>query len=125
MTKEKRKGQPKETGEEGQDVGTDEEGKRGVYYISLVAGDVFGVPRNQHFTFDIASKIDLEDTDVEVLDCQDLINQYRNQPEGEVTEKITVYELVENFVKNHPRGCFFIDECPFLMHNQWDARKSI
>ena len=106
-------------------MGTNQEGKSGVYYISLVAGDQFGVPKNQHFTFDIASKMDLEDTDVEMLDCHDLLNQYQTQNEGEVPKEITVYELVENFVKNHPRGSYFIDECPFLIQKQWDTRKSI
>ena len=115
ITKQKHKGQPKETDEGAQDVGTDEEGKNRVYYISLVAADRNGVPRDEYFTFDVASKIDLEDTDVDVLDCQDLINQYRNQNEGKVPRKITVYELVENFVKNHPRANLFVDECPFLM----------
>ena len=113
MTKEKPKGQPKETDEGAQDMETDDEGINRVYYISLVAADRDGVPRNEYFTFDVASKIDLEDTDVEVLDCQDLINQYRNQNEGKVPKEITVYELVENVVKNHPRAKFFVDECPF------------
>ena len=115
MTKEKRKWQPKETDEGEQNVETDNEGKPKVFYISLAAADIYGVPRNEYFTFDIASKMDLENTDVMVLDCMDLLTDYRHQNEAEVPEKITVYELVENFMKNHPRGYFFIDECPFLM----------
>ena len=123
MTKEKRNGQAKETDEGEQDVGTDDEGNPIVYYISLVAGDEYGVPRNEYFTFDITSKMDLKDTDVKMLECHDLLNQYQTQNEGEVPKEITVYELVENFVKNHPRGCFFIDECPFLMQKRWDSRR--
>ena len=85
-----------------------------VYYISLVAADKKGFPRDEIFTFDIASKIELEDCDVQVLDCHDLGKQYEIYCEQTSKEEATVYEMVESLIRNNPDSSYFIDECPFL-----------
>ena len=88
-----------------------------VYYISLLAVDKFGKPVNEYFTFDEASKLDLKDTGVKVLDVHDLKIQYK-QRHPELDEKalksIPVYELVEDLVDEHPKASYFVDECPFV-----------
>ena len=88
-----------------------------VYYISLLASDKFGRHRNQYFTFDEASKIDLKDTNVIVLDVHQLQTRYRQRhPEvsDETLKKMTVYELAEDLIDADPMASFFFDECPFI-----------
>ena len=88
-----------------------------VYYISLLASDEFGKPRNQYFTFDEASKLDLKYTNVIVLDVQQLQTRYRLR-HPEVSEKVlkqmTVYELAEDLIDADPMASYFFDECPFI-----------
>lgn len=116
MTKEESERWKNQTVQGGQNVESDEKGKRRVFYISLLAADKFGKVRNEYFPFDIASKMDLQHTEVEVMDCEDLIENYLNELGRDLSfENLpTVYELAESFVKNNPGGSFFIDECPFL-----------
>ena len=52
---------------------------RNVYYISLLAVDRFGRHHDQFFTFDEASKLDLKDTSVIVLDVHQLFIRYRQR----------------------------------------------
>ena len=88
-----------------------------VYYISLLASDKFGRHRNQYFTFDEASKIDLKDTNVIVLDVHRLQTRYRQRhPEvsDETLKKMTVYELAEDLIDADPMASYFFDECPFI-----------
>ena len=88
-----------------------------VYYISLLASDEFGKPRNQYFTFDEASKLDLKHTNVIVLDIQQLQTRYRHRhPEvsEKVIKKMTVYELAEDLLDADPMASYFFDECPFI-----------
>ena len=91
--------------------------KRVVYYIALTASDRFGKPRNEYFTFDIASKMDLADTEVHVLDCHDLKEMYRKRHGDRAAEDANVYDLVEDLIDSNDReegGFYFVDECPFL-----------
>ena len=93
------------------------ESKKVVYYIALTASDIMGKPRNEYFTFDVASKMDLADTKVQVLDCHDLKEMYRKRHGDEVAEDANVYDLVEDLIDSNDReegGFYFVDECPFL-----------
>ena len=88
-----------------------------VYYISRLASNQFGRHRNQYFTFDEASKIDLKDTNVIVLDVHQLQTRYRQRhPEGsdEKLEMMTAYELAEDLIDTDPMASYFFDECPFI-----------
>ena len=88
-----------------------------VYYISLLASDELGRHRNQYFTFDEASKLDLKDTNVIVLDVHQLKNRYRQRhPEvsNKALEMMTVYELAEDLIDADPMASYFFDECPFI-----------
>ena len=92
-------------------------GNRAVYYISLLAADRFGRPLNQYFTFDEASKLDLKDTNVIVLDVHQLQTRYfQRHPEvtEDVLQQMTVYELVEDLIDADPMSSYFFDECPFI-----------
>ena len=92
-------------------------GNRAVYYISLLAADKFGRPLNQYFTFDEASKLDLKDTNVIVLDVHQLQIRYRQRHPDlseDVLEQMTVYELVEELIHDNPMASYFFDECPFI-----------
>ena len=88
-----------------------------VYYISLLASDEFGKPRNQYFTFDEASKLDLKYTNVIFLDVLQLQTRYRRRhPElsEKVIKKMTVYDLAEDLIDADPMASYFFDECPFI-----------
>ena len=92
-------------------------GNRAVYYISLLAADKIGRPLNQYFTFDEASKLDLKDTNVIVLDVHQLQTRYfQRHPEvtEDVLQQMTVYELVEDLIDADPIASYFFDECPFI-----------
>ena len=88
-----------------------------VYYISLLAVDECGKPVNDYFTFDEASKLDLKDTGVKVLDLHDLMIRYHQRhPEldEDALNSIPVYELVEDLIDEDPKASYFFDECPFV-----------
>ena len=88
-----------------------------VYYIALTAPVKKGKPRNEYFTFDIASKMDLADTEVLVLDCHDLKEMYRKRHGDRAVKDANVYDLVEDLIDSNDReesGSYFVDECPFL-----------
>ena len=91
--------------------------KKVVYYIALTASDRCGKPRKEYCTFDIASRMDLADTKVHVLDCHDLKEMYRKRHGDKAAEKADVYNLVEVLIDSNEReegGLYFVDECPFL-----------
>ena len=95
-------------------------GNRAVYYVSLLAADRFGKPLNQYFAFDEASKLDLKDTNVIVLDVHQLQTRYfQRHPEvtKDVLQQMTVYELVEDLIDADPIASYFFDECPFIARN--------
>ena len=95
-----------------------------VYYIALTASDKKGKPRNEYFTFDIASKMDLADTKVYVLDCHDLKEMYRKRHGDKAAENANVYDLVEDVIDSNDceeGGFYFVDECPFL-HPEDDGK---
>ena len=88
-----------------------------VYYISLLAADVFGYQKNQFFTFDEASKLDLKDTNVVVMDVHQLVKRYRQRHptvSEEVLKQMTVYKLAEDLIDSDPMASYFFDECPFI-----------
>ena len=88
-----------------------------VYYISLLAVDAFGHHKNQFFTFDEASKLDLKDTNVVVIDVHQLVKRYRQRhPEvsKEDLKQMTVYKLAEDLIDADPMASYFFDECPFI-----------
>ena len=92
-------------------------GNRAVYYISLLAADSFGRPLNQYFTFDEASKLDLKDTNVIVLNVHQLQIRYRQRNSDlseDLLQQMTVYELVEDLIDADPMASYFFDECPFI-----------
>ena len=88
-----------------------------MFYISLLAKDNFGRPIDEYFTFDEASKLDLKETGVIVLDVHLLFRKYRIK-HPELDEKalkgLTVYELVEDLMDEYPKASYFLDECPFI-----------
>ena len=86
---------------------------RDVYYIVLTAADETGKPRNEYFIFDIASKMDLKETNVKVLDSHDLLEMYSNKHGKEAAKDANVYELVEDLIDENTGGSYFVDECPF------------
>ena len=86
---------------------------RKVFYISLVAADKRGRHRNEFFTFDLMSKMDMKDTEVTVLDVHDLVELYKKNHNGKIGDNITVYELVDDLIDHNPDDSFFVDECPF------------
>ena len=90
---------------------------RNVYYISLLAVDRFGRHHNQFFTFDEASKLDLKDTNVIVLDVHQLLTRYRQRhPEmsEEALKDVDVYEMSVDLIESDPMGSYFFDESPFI-----------
>ena len=99
------------------DEETNSNSKKVVYYIALTASDKKGRPRNEYFTFDIASKMDLADTKVQVLDCHDLKERYRKRQGDKAAKEANVYDFVEDLIDSNDReegGFYFVDECPFL-----------
>ena len=100
---------------------------RNVYYISLLAADRFGRHLNQFFTFDEASKLDLKDTNVIVLDVHQLFIRYRQRhPEmsEEAMKDVTVYEMSVDLIESDPTGSYFFDESPFIASREsWSEGK--
>ena len=91
-----------------------------VFFLSLVGVDIYGEVEDEEHIFDIYTKhYDFNDSDVEVKSAQDLWDFYAKQNSGSSKRKVNIYQLVENFVKHHPRAHFVLDECPFL----FNARK--
>ena len=91
--------------------------KNVVYYITLTAAGTTGKPQDKYFTFDVGSKMDLENTSVKVLDCHDLLHMYRSRHGEKTTEDVTAYDLVDDLIESNdsnPGECYFIDECPFI-----------
>ena len=102
---------------------------RDVFYISLLAVDKFGKPKDEYFTFDEASKLDLQNTGVKVLDVHQLVAEYKQRhPElnEQAMKALLVYELVEDLVDAYPKASYFLDECPFAESNSkwWKLRRS-
>ena len=87
--------------------------KRKVFYISLVAADKRGRHRNEFFTFDLMSKLDMENTEVVVLDVHDLVELYKKNHNGQIGWSITVYELVDDLIDHNQDASLLVDECPF------------
>ena len=88
-----------------------------VYYISLLATNEYGRHLNEYFTFDEASKLDLEGTGVEVLDAHQLYAICRQRhPEisEEALQKITVYEFALDLIEADSKASYFFDETPFI-----------
>ena len=85
--------------------------------------DQFGKPLNEYFTFDEASKLDLKDTGVNVLDVHDLVIRYKQRHpdlDDEALKSVPVYALVEDLIDEHPKASYFVDECPFVgSSNNW------
>ena len=87
------------------------------YYISLLAADKLGKPKDEYYTFDEASKIDLSGTGVKVLDVHQLLAKYKDRhPDvsDEDLKALTVYELAIDLIDAEPKASFFFDECPFI-----------
>ena len=87
------------------------------YYISLLAADKFGKTKDEYYTFDEASKIDLSFTGVNVLDVHQLFTKYKHRHPNiseEDLKALTVYELAIDLIDAEPKASFFIDECPFI-----------
>ena len=89
-------------------------GKRSVFFISMVASNRFGQRINEYFTFDIATKLEFENTNVVVLDCHDLLSFYIDKKKGSLPKHFDVYDMVEELIDSFPDGFHFVDECPFL-----------
>ena len=88
-----------------------------VYYISLLASDIYGKLRDEYFTFDEASKIDLAGTRVKVLDVHLLYAMYRHRhPEisEEALKELTVYEVALDLIEADTKASYFFDETPFI-----------
>ena len=106
------------------DEHSNDSSRKVVYYIALTASDIKGKPRNEYFTFDIASKMDLADTKVHVLDCHDLKEMYRKRQGDKAAEDANVYDLVEDLIDSNDRkegGLYFVDECPFLCNTNGES----
>ena len=91
--------------------------KEDVYYISLLAVDKYGKPLDEYFTFDEASKLDLIDTDVKVMDVHQLLVSYKKR-HPELSESrfknMDIYKLVLDLIDYNPKASYFFDEVPFL-----------
>ena len=90
---------------------------RNVYYISLLAANKYGKHLDKFFTFDEASKLDLKDTNVIVLDVHQLFTRYRlRHPEmsEEALKDVNVYEMSVDLIESDPMGSYFFDESPFI-----------
>ena len=91
-----------------------------VYYISLVATDKSGHPYNERYVFDVASKLEMENTGVQVIDIPDLVDFYyapnaiQNERTITKTGKLKLYDFVESFVERNRNSAIIIDECPIL-----------
>ena len=96
---------------------------RNVYYISLLASDEFGRHLNQFFAFDEASKLDLKDTNVIVLDVHQLFTRYRQRhPEmsEEALKDVNVYEMSVDLIESDPTGSYFLMS-PHLLRRAQDG----
>ena len=90
---------------------------RNVYFISFLAANKFGKYLNQFFTFDEASKLDLKDTNVIVLDVHQILSRYRQRhPEmsKRALKNVNVYEMLIDLIESDPTGSYFLDEVPFI-----------
>ena len=92
-----------------------------MYYISLLASTKRGKHLNKYFTFDEASKLNLKDTDVIVLDVHNLRARYW-QRHPEIIEKglkgVDVYEISLDWIDSDPMGSFSFNESPFIGSNR-------
>ena len=90
-----------------------------VFFLSLVGVDIYGEVADEEHIFDIYTKhYDFNDSDVDFKSGQDLWDFYAKQNSGSSKEDVDIYQLVENFVKHHPRAHFVLDECPFFKHGK-------
>ena len=60
--------------------------KRNTFYISLLAAEKYGRARNAYFTFDLMSKLDMQNTQVKVMDVHDLIEEYKKNHNGHTAD---------------------------------------
>ena len=100
--------------------------KMKVYFICLVASSLEGLPEKEHYLYDVASEVDLQEFDVEFMSAQDLQAFYEvhsNASDRMSTyksddyifgDKIYIYELALFFVKRNKESSFFVDEVPFI-----------
>ena len=75
--------------------------KRKVFYISLVAADKRGRHRNKYFTFDLMSKMDMENTEVIVLDVHDLVELYKKNHNGKIDLALKLVDIAAKSKANY------------------------
>ena len=87
-----------------------------VFFLSLVGvKDRNGIVDDEEHIFDLYTKLfDFDESDVVFKSAQDLWDWYASQNRGSDKKKVDIYQLVEEFVKQHPNANFVLDECPIL-----------
>ena len=86
-----------------------------VFFLSLVGVSSFGTVDEHEHLFDIFTKLyDFSGCKIQVLSAQDLWTFYQSKNNEAKREDVSIYDLVEFFIKHHPNGHFIFDECPFL-----------
>ena len=101
-----------------------------VFFISMVGANKYGVVDEHEHIFDIFTKTyDFMASNIQVKSAQDLWKFYvERNPEVKILnkfiwkqaadrKKITIYQLIEFFIRHHPSGHYVLDECPFLAHS--------
>ena len=86
-----------------------------VFYISLVGAGEYGKIEDSEHIFDLYTKFyDFLGTNVKVKSTQDLWEFYKNYHPDVNKKYVSIYTLLEYFVKSHPAGHFIMDEFPFI-----------
>ena len=91
------------------------------FFISLVATTPTGFPTKEDYLFDVASRLEMIEYDVEFLSTQDLHSRenvfIKNHPFRQSerhSEGFDIYQLLLFLLEDNPNSSFFIDELPFI-----------
>ena len=93
-----------------------EENEKSVYFISLVAADIWGKPKDHSCIFDLLTENEMDGKNVTFLDALSLKKACKVVQEG-----ANVYELVKQFINENREISVIIDECPLLASDPWGS----
>ena len=89
---------------------------KNVYFICMAGANPRGEPEKRRRVFDVITQqyeFNGISTSVKPYNVYKLMEEYHNSPAPQKSSP-SVYDLVEEFIKNHQDANFFLDECPIL-----------
>ena len=91
-----------------------------VYYITLANTSDDGRPLVDQDMFSVATKMEMQDQNVHVMDAWDLFEFFQNEnPSSYIdSSEVNLFDLLQHFIKKKPKSDIFIDEAPFFLSSR-------